>query len=608
MTGKLADALASVRKVPLELHALMVLCTAMGLLAGPTVDSIRDVYQAYAIATGSQWPLQGPQLAHSIHLGPVWFYLLSIPALFGDNLHTISVFVFALSGLKFYLAWYFGKQMHSPALGLAFALMLALPSWSSAQLIIWTHTSVLETALLAYLILLRAAILHARNSSWLYLGIGYSLAIHAHPTAAPFGWLMVFAASKLGRRPKLVLWFLFGVTIPLIPYFVSQSLSGFPDLSGLGKYGAAEFHPGGLSAFARLIYSVIVVGPNLFYQTALPENLAAVFIAIHWTVIITGLAGFLASLKRMPSMLKRLLIIALANFVIVSLFVILIRGRTPWHLAYAPSLAADFIYAIFWTALLQYAPRARLVLAPIVVLAYGSVIWGASTRMESASLRLQEKVFYDVKNIESEWGPPGLIIPARHANAHGEFLCREPVALHGPYAAAIDGHLGMEAAFTCGRRDAIVLGGTDPAYTHWVGVSEPIEAALGAPPKLRIGNVSLYTPLAIGGSGRALSLPQGDRNPPRQLFRAESREMETVSLESASPSALLISKPVGNVLALEIENVLCNGQPAERSVETNYAWLYSCSDATPGNSRAWRAQYTASAPGIVDSVLLPVSR
>lgn len=608
MTGKLANALGFVRKVPVEIHVLMVLCTLMGLLASPTVDSIRDVYQAYFIASGQHWPLLGPQLAETIHLGPVWFYLLALPALLGDNWHAVSVFVFALSGLKFYLAWYLGKQLYSPALGLAFALMLALPSWSSTQLLIWTHTSVLETAILAYLLLLRGSLLYARDRSWLCLGTGYSLAIHAHPTAAPFGWLMIFAASAVRRRPRLVLWWLLGFAIPIVPYALFQLIHGLPDLPGLNQYAGTKFAPGGLSEFARLIYSVVVVGPNLFYQTTLPEDIAPLFITVHWTVVVAGLAGFLMSVRRISPGLLQLTAIALVNFIVVTLFVILIRNRTPWHLAYASSLSLDFIYAIFWAVVLQHAPRARFLLAPIVVLAYMSVISGAAARIENGNLRLQEKVFHDVKNLRSEWGPPGLIIPARHANANGIFLCKEPVALHGPYAAAIDTHAGLEAAFTCGRRDSIVLGGKDSAYAHWAGVSALMAKALGTPPQLKIGNVSLYAPLAIGDRGNPLNLAEGDLNPPRELFRSSARETEIVTLKSSVPSALLISKPVAYFLSLDIHDVLCNGEPAELLVDTNYAWLYACRADAAKDSRVWRARYTASAPRIVDSVLIPFRR
>lgn len=608
MTGKLVDVLVLVRKVPAEIHVLFVLCTAMGLLASPTGDSIRDLYQAYAIANGEHWPLQGPQLAGSLHLGPVWFYLLAIPALIGDNLHAVSVFVFALSGLKFYLAWLLGQHLHSSTLGLAFALMLALPGWSSTQLVIWTHTSVLEAAILAYLILLRRAFFQARNGAWFWLGVTYSLAVHAHPTAAPFAWLMIFALTTIRRRPIVVPWFLLGAVIPLFPYVLSQSLQGFPDLSGLGRYGRTEFDPGGLSELSRLIYSVVVIGPNLFYKTTLSEHIAPAFIMAHWTLVAAGLAGFLFSIQRVPMQLKKLAMIGLSTFFIVTVFVVLIRGRTPWHLAYASSLSLAFVYAVFWTAVLQYAPKARLLLAPAIIIFYTSVIGGAALLTEDSSLRFQEKVFYDVKNLRSEWGPPGLIIPARYAKAHGDFLCREPVALHGPYAASIDAQVGLQAAFTCDRTDSIMLGGKNPAYTHWVGVSKPIQTALGTDPQLTIGNVGLYTPMAIGNNSKPLHLGEGNRYPPRPFLQAEKRELESVTLQSETPSALIISKPIGVYLALEIREVLCNGTPARLLVDTNYAWVYACSVDIPGETSQWQARYIASAPEVVDSVLLPFTR
>ena len=66
--------------LPWEVIILMVVWIVASQLTLVTVDSIRDIYQANSIASGSSLPLTGPQLAHTVHLGPLWFYILAVPA------------------------------------------------------------------------------------------------------------------------------------------------------------------------------------------------------------------------------------------------------------------------------------------------------------------------------------------------------------------------------------------------------------------------------------------------------------------------------------------------------------------------------------------------
>jgi hypothetical protein len=135
-----------------------------------SVDSVRDIYQAHSIVTGSALPLVGPQLAHTVHVGPLWFYILAVPAALFHAWGGIALVVFMISALKYWLAYILGRELHSAQFGLLFALFLALPGWSSTQLIIWTHTSVLETTLLLYLLSLRRS--YFRPSSWQWLLTG----------------------------------------------------------------------------------------------------------------------------------------------------------------------------------------------------------------------------------------------------------------------------------------------------------------------------------------------------------------------------------------------------------------------------------------------------
>jgi hypothetical protein len=212
-----------------------------------------------------------------------------------------------------------------------------------------------------------------------------------------------------------------------------------------------------------------------------------------------------------------------------------------------------------------------------------------------------------VKNLRSPWGPTGLEIPAFSSWAHARFLCQQlPVVLHGPYAAMVDAHTGLEAEMGCGGRKDILIGGVteSPGYTHLAGVTAAMSRVLGSQPNWQVGNIHFYSPLAVSDAGRSIALAEGDSNPPRQVFTGGSPDVQSLALESDVVSALLISKPVGNYLALDILQVTCNGSPARLAIRSNHAWLYQCDGYGGGKPMRWQLRYKASADDLIDAVLL----
>lgn len=576
------------------------------------VDSIRDIYQANAIASGAALPLTGPQLAHSIHLGPLWFYILAIPAALFGSWGSVALFAFFLSSLKFWLAYVLGKELHSARLGLLFALFLALPSWTSIQLVIWTHTIVLETTLLLYLLSLRRSYFSPSTWRWFLTGLCFSLALHAHPTALPFIILLPLTWRSLSQRWHWTGWLMLGIGVPFLPYGVDQLINGFPDLAALRHYQAAEFSPGGPLAMLKLLYSVVVTGPNLFYKTVLPAHIAILAIAAHWILILAALFFCLWRLRSTETKLRRLLILAVALLVIVIVFVVLIRARTPWHFAYAPSFTLAFVYAV--AATIAFKPefkfKAQALISSIIIMLFLAAMSGASYKLYTNSIKFQYLVLYDVKNLKSPWGETGLEIPAFASKAHGEFLCENaPIVLHGPYAAMVDFHVGMEAEMSCDRRDNILLGGRfkSPEYKHIAGVTAEMSRVLGAEPDSQVGNIYFYKPLAISDAGEAIALAEGNTNPPREPFTGGSKEVMELQLQAETPNALLVSKPVGRFLALDIQRVNCNDEQAQLMVSSNYSWLYKCLSSESSAPMKWQVWYISSAENLVDAVLLPIA-
>src|SRR5512140_855961 len=111
----------------LVVAALMAVYVASAFFGGSGYDSARDMAEAYAIRTGAAIPLHGPILAASIHLGPLWFYLLAVPMRLFDSWLAVGIFVALLCSLQFPLAYATGRRLVDRRFGLLWCALLALP-------------------------------------------------------------------------------------------------------------------------------------------------------------------------------------------------------------------------------------------------------------------------------------------------------------------------------------------------------------------------------------------------------------------------------------------------------------------------------------------------
>jgi len=399
-----------------------------------------------------------------------------------------------------------------------------------------------------------------------------------------------------------------------LPYLAAQVVAGFPDFAALLRYPKHQLSSEGLPAMAKLLYSVTVAGPNLFYQTALPHTLARLAIALHW-LLISGLLVFAGiRMRDADSRLRKLLAGALIMLFLVTATVVLMRGRSPWYQAYAPSFVLAVCYGILATMACRPGARTAAchLVSPLVILLFAAVAAGSAYGLFTSTIRFQGPVLHDVKSLSADWGSSGLEFPAFWSRAHGQFLCSQaPLVLHGPYASVIDSHAGMEANMSCGRHAEIRLGGVAPGmdYKHWAGISGPMKKALRTPPLKTIGNIYLYQPMAIAETGHAVPLMTGTDYPMlRPVSRDGANEVQQFEMSSQTESALLISTPVGEFLQVEILQVICNDAAAELLVDTNYSWLYGCRQIGSSGMDHWRVRYRPSASDLLDAVLLPTVR
>src|SRR5688572_22544033 len=113
--------------IPALLLVLVLLHLALFPYATLVTDSGRDLANAYAVAHGGPYPLYGPGLFGHWKLGPVWFWLLSLPLWVFGSITAAACFIGLLAAAKIPLAYLLGRRLLDGRLGLLAALIIALP-------------------------------------------------------------------------------------------------------------------------------------------------------------------------------------------------------------------------------------------------------------------------------------------------------------------------------------------------------------------------------------------------------------------------------------------------------------------------------------------------
>lgn len=202
-------------------------------------DLFRDLYFAQRIAQLEEFPTEGPVIGGLLKLGPIWFYLLALPYALGGSAGALA-FIGALSGAKYALA-YLLSRLHgvSVSASLLWPAALALPTWSSLELIAPTHTSIVVSSLLA----LAIAVCGWKGRSpagAVLIGLLAGLCLHAHPTTLVLVSCALAVAMRRsmreGRALRGVILMACGVLLLVFPVLLQL---------------AAPEHDGGLERLAH---------------------------------------------------------------------------------------------------------------------------------------------------------------------------------------------------------------------------------------------------------------------------------------------------------------------------------------------------------------------
>jgi hypothetical protein len=590
---------------------------ALARMACPYEDTVRDVAAALSIAEGSQWPSTGPGLAFSAHLGPVWFYLLAPIAALSSSWLGVALFVAALAGLKFPLAYRLGSAVADWRFGLLFALALLLPGWQHLESMLVTHTSLVEAAALAYLLLLRSYLLQPGTARALALGLGFGLALHAHPTTIALLPLSMICAWRFGSRDvwrlRNVAAAAAGTLLPFLSYIAMQALGGWPDAGGTAAYVGQSVGLGQLAATPALASAVFWSGPHTLVDALLPGS-ARAFAFGSWAVVLGASATAGAIGWRRLDRAERALVGYAAGAYIVTLCTLcILRERVPWYMAYLPTLAGAALLAAVWRSLLSAWPRAVPATALLVAvgialgIALDIGLWRQSGRGE---FRLPGGAMDDTLQGYVATPVPAVIegttLPARFAAASGRFLCAHGDAvLHASYAGYVDSTSALDRSMRCGSRGALqVGGGADVALErHWLGMPQRMWRALALDPEAWIGPIGVSHIAAVSANAATLPVAAAGRYPLRGWLLPGDTAFEA-ELDAPARSAIVLSAVLGFFAPVVIEDVLANGQAQTALAMTAFVSAYRCAACASDQPVHWRIRFRAARADLLDAVAL----
>ncbi len=519
----------ALRRDRLLIAAFWLLYVAAGAQTSIATDTARDLLAAWDIAQGLNFPLRGPELYATWHLGPIWHYLLALPLWLTHSAAMSALLVATLAGLKFPLAYRLGFRFGGLTLARFSLLAIALPGWWMFEWLVASHTNLAATCVLGYALLLLSWARTGRLASVAGAALMFSLALHAHPTALFWGWLMIPALwhrRRLGgaswtQAALAVLMFL----LPFAPMLVDEALSGWPMWTGTREFVAGRSSGSVVPRVLPFLRDLLMLdGQRMPGQFLIgPSWLGGALHVLQSLLVLAAMVGIM--LLRVPD--ARFGRIAALALLFASAFVVLLRPEIPYWMSYALAPGVAAFLALGWHRLhgalvpvsaarrLLSTPPSRPTLAQQVLpglwiagaLAFALLamvrIQSSSQGWVSVPYRIVGRYADPAKQIDTRI--PNAIFPVFGQEQLMRWLCSQarPLSLHGDGAALQRLSQGSLHLLHCADKPPVQLGGESgqrvalyPAYLvrqagldggpsfaamRQVGVSAVLHSALGEP-------------------------------------------------------------------------------------------------------------------------------
>jgi hypothetical protein len=579
----------------LVLAALAALLLLRVPYAAAHMDLARDMFVAWRLLRGEAFPLEGPILAGTLHLGPVWYYVLAALQVLGRTWYGTIALLGLLASLQIPLAYLLGKEIHSRRVGLLWAVGLIVPCWSTYEWMLPLHP-ILSSLLILFFLL--CCLRYWRGGARRYffgMALSFTLALHAHPANVGLAWIGLFVVLR-ARHPHLR-WHDFLVAallavLPLLPFLCADALQGFPDLRKSGAYLADPNATGSALHLPSLFIATVYGGTRYLFDPLMGWSARAAQIGAGLVALggLAGAAGLVAALRQQKS--RGITALGLAAIVLVLLTAAMIRDPTPYYMTTSSHVLLAGVVAL-GLACLGELPMAQLARAFAVAVA---VVACVLTTYGNARFQIRGAWPF-------AWWP---MFDVRHAPAYamadsGEFLCREHApSIHGTYGSELIHNYAMDMRFACARAD-VHVGGNEPGRTHWLGMSRAMFAHSGVSPQRRIGPVGIV-PARPVGDGHVLLQPDTPRYP---AYLPES--------QAATPHHLSIPMQYGDHLAISNlafafavdpqVSLHIGGRTVEAITHDRVTAIYACSGCTPGSTTTAELDISSGDIADVDVVL-----
>jgi hypothetical protein len=597
------------RKDLLILSLLTLVNCIIMLNSSSVMDTARDVYHAWQIATASSFPLEGSLLAGSIHSGPIWFYVLAIPLLLNKSWIAVSLWVGLLSGMKFFLAYACGNRLGNPRFGIIWACLLALPNWTAINFLIFTHINLVETTvLLSIYSLIRWQ--QGEQNWFLVMCFSLGLGLHAHASvyALAVAFLPVVLVSLYRKRLG---WRYLGggallAALPLLPYLLSQSLRQWPDFHTTRSYFESQPFWHNLLGYFDVLHGTFVDGTIVALRHVLNLQgtmLLLVYILIS-IILIAGFCFAIYAILRKTNQTPAKLLLAATLVIVAS--VSLIREITPYYMVLVIYPPAYGLIAWGWSSLRipSHWPIRGMFTTISLIFLIGFFVktteWGHLGHLKVSGLAAYNVRTHAVNDLRDS-----LYFPAWARQQLGTFVCMQekPAFFHGSASLMLEQSYGLEAQMLC-ETNAVYIGGKG-AGSHFIGISQWEATNLGIKTPIdTIGPLSLLAVTTVIEPDQPEPLPSGDLYPPRPFFH--SKDQEYLREFSADSGELIAITNLYHYWMPYSFEVSLNGnliEPLFASTQTSY---YACGACAVDELQNWRVTITAPKPELVEIVTFTV--
>ena len=585
------------------LAALMGTYIAGAAWSAAIQDTARDVHYAYSIRHGLWFPLEGPILGGpvggALHLGPAWYYVLSIPLFVSDGWLAIALFAAALASLKFPLAFLLGRRALDARWGTAWACCLALPGWHSFEQLIFFNPNPAAACVLGAVLLALRLRESPSGPSAFGLGLLFALALHVHPTCAPVVVLAVPALWRAERRTALACALAIGFAIPFLPYVAQQIASGVPDAASTAGYMSRQITVANLVNTPQLVGAAIVGGPQAVIAWLWPKASGVPRVAAALAALAVAVPVAAAMSRRMPEAARAPFGALWLAVVVFAPWIALLRPTTPMYFMYAIApFMAGLIALGAWLALRRATAVAGVTACVLLLLLHAAVAYRMASAVESGQGVLSSRIL-DVKDESARQGFNDTWFPATGRGSLGAFLCGART-LHGHLAYIEDRSVGMDALFACRSVDALRIGGSRSPGEHWVGMSRAFWRKLDASPECWSGSLGMARTAAVAWPEEGISIASGRKYFPRDPGKGRLAPV-AVDIEAPRTQALMITNPLVGYEALEDVRVLADGATLAPLASNDLSRLF----VAPAGSGpvAWSIRFAATAPPAADIVL-----